>query len=76
MTDDKLRQACEADDYVKLRLPAPNGEGRTRRLCGRFGPRGEIISGRPHEYQLVKFRSADVLRYLAREEARAGRRVI
>ena len=70
MTIDDLRQLCEADEFVRLRLPAPNGEGRTRRLCGRYGPRGEIISGRPHSHQMVKFLSADVLRYLARKQAR------
>jgi hypothetical protein len=69
VTIDELRAACREGDYVSLLLPPPNGQGYTRRLCGRVGPRGEIIGGRPERGQTVRFRSDEVLKYLDKMEA-------
>ncbi len=63
MTHDKLREACSGK-YVVLKLPPPNGQGETRRLCGRRGPRGYVLSGTPERGQLVRFLSSAVLRHL------------
>jgi hypothetical protein len=42
----------------------PLGNGYTRRLCGRRGPRGEILCGRAGSHQVVSFKSSDVLRFV------------
>lgn len=68
MTTAELRTMCEQADCVNLRLPPSNGNGYTRRLCDRRGPRGIIICGTA-EWQVVRFESAAVLRFLDREEA-------
>ena len=59
----ELRDACAGGDYVLLYLPAPNSQGYTRRLCGRHGPRGEVINGTA-KGQIVRFLSKAVLRCL------------
>ena len=69
MTTDELRDACQVGDYVLLLLPPPNSQGYTRRLCGRYGPRGEIINGTPERGQTVRFLSKAVLRHLDKIEA-------
>jgi len=68
MTTDELREACQRDGYVVLKLPPPNGRGYTRRLCGTCGPRGVIICGREGGGQTVQFESVAVLRFLDRME--------
>jgi len=66
MKIDDLRAKCLESEYVVLHLPAPNSEGYTRRLCGKTGPRGEVLCGRPTTGQTVRFDSRAVLRYLHR----------
>lgn len=65
MTLSELREACRRGDYVLLHLPPPNGQGYTRRLCGKYGPRGEIINGTRTGGQTVRFISKQVLKYIA-----------
>ncbi len=67
-----LRALCEEREYVQLHLPPPNGRGYWRKLCGRHGPRGEIISGSPERGQIVEFRSQQILRYLDKMKARGS----
>ena len=68
MTVEKLRDACQGGEYVRLQLPG-TGSGATRRLCGRRGPRHEIISvSRDGTGRLCRFLSAAVLRFLDRAE--------
>jgi len=68
MTIEELREACSLGKYVILHLPPPNSNGYTRRLCGKRGPRGEILCGRPESGQTVRFLSAAVLRHLDKGE--------
>ena len=68
MTIDELREACAGGDYVLLFLPPPNSNGYTRRLCGRRGPRGEVLCG-TERGQTVRFLSKAVLRCLDKIEA-------
>jgi hypothetical protein len=67
VTIDELKAAChvanEHGGYVILRLPAPNGNGYTRRLGRTCGPRGEILCGNA-EGQTVRFLADAILRYL------------
>ena len=63
MTIAELQEACDGGDYVLLHLPPPNGSGYTRRLCGAYGPRGEVICGN-EKGQTVRFLSRAVLKYL------------
>ena len=63
MIIDELRKKCLEESNIVLKLPPPNGQGYTRRLCGKNGPRGVIISG-TERGQLVRFKSDAVLRYL------------
>ncbi len=75
MTVDELRQQCQSCDQIRLHFPPPCGRGYTRRLAGRYGPRGRIICGNERG-QTVVFKSDAVLRYLdsAEEEIAKGAR--
>lgn len=73
MTIDELREACRGGDYVLLHLPPPNSQGYTRRLCGKRGPRGEVINGTPTRGQTVRFLSSAVLRHLDKMEKEAAK---
>lgn len=69
MAPDELRAACAGHEYVTLHLPPPNSQGYSRRLCGKRGPRGEIMCGTSERGQVVKFLSKAVLRHLDKMEA-------
>ncbi len=72
MRIDELRAMCLTADDVFLHLPPPNGQGYTRRLCGRRGPRGEVICGREGKGQTVRFCSKAVLKFLEKEQLSDG----
>ena len=73
MTLDELELKASGSQYVVLHLPPPNGNGYTRRLAGRHGPRGDIICGND-KGQTVRFLSADVLRFVKRAKLTSGER--
>ncbi len=68
MTNHELREACMRRNQLTLVLPPPNGRGETRRLCGRQGPRGRIVS-ETVAGQVVLFKSKDMLKHLDKMEA-------
>jgi hypothetical protein len=67
MTIQELLEMCDDGEYIMLHMSAPLSQGYTRRLCGRHGPCGEVICGTP-EHQVVRFRSADVIRFIEEHE--------
>lgn len=74
MTLDELeRLAKDGGPHIVLHLPQPNSRGYTRRLAGRHGPRGEIVCGND-KGQVVRFLSADVLRFVKQAKTTSGER--
>lgn len=69
MEVDDLRQLCaetigRGGGAVMLVLPGPPGQGFTRRLCGKRGPRGEIINVNKAGDSVCRFNAAAVLKFL------------
>lgn len=69
MEIDALRQACtetveRGGGAVMLVLPGPPGRGATRRMCGKRGPRGEIINVNRDGNSVCRFDAWAVLRFL------------
>lgn len=53
---------------VMLVLPGPPGRGESRRLCGKRGPRGEIINVNRSGDSVCRFSAEAVLKFLIAEE--------
>lgn len=64
MTPEELVRLCNESPVLTLRLPPPLSEGYTRQMFGNRGPRGEIVCGVPDSHQVVRFKSANVLRWI------------
>lgn len=70
----ELKAACQATisrggGAVMLVIPGPPGNGYSKRLCGKRGPRGEIINYRDGQ-SVCRFDAGAVLKFLEREEAK------
>ncbi len=69
MLTDEIRVACQGRESVVLVLPPPHGSGHTRRLSGRYGPRGVIVNDSRQGGQAVCFKAEDVLKFLDKIKA-------
>lgn len=68
MTIEELKAACESTiasggEIVMLAVPLTS-RGYTQRLCGKEGPRGEIVCAKANDYAVCRFKAKAVLKFI------------
>ena len=68
MTIEELKSACESTitsggEIILLAVPLTS-RGYTQRLCGKEGPRGEIVCAKEGDYAVCRFKAKAVLKFI------------